>query len=1211
MWLPFSKGKEFFLIMKLSVFLLLISLVKVYGSAYSQNTKLSLDMKNVRITEILDQIKQESEFKFLYRSDLFDNLQPVSVNKKNETIENILELILSPYGITYEIQDNVVIFKEKSKEPEHLSSEQPKKMVRGKITDKKGLPLPGVTVILKGTNTGTVTNTDGEYSMQVAGNDDVLIFSFVGMKSREIKVENKTTLDVVMEEDVSLIGEVIVSTGMNKMDKRLFTGATDQLNTEDVKIDGLSEISRALEGRSAGVSVQNVSGSFGTAPKIRVRGATSIYGSSKPLWVVDGVVMEDVTDVNADDLSSGDAVTLISSAIAGLNAEDIESFQILKDGSATSIYGARAMAGVIVVTTKKGKPGLSRISYTGEYTVRLKPSYSNFNIMNSQEQMDVYKEMQEKGWLNFSDVYRASNSGVYGKMYQLINTYDPETGTFALMNTTEAKNKYLQEAEMRNTDWFDELFNINVLSNHSVSISSGTEKSSSYASLSVLMDPGWYKQSSVDRYTATFNTTYNLSKRLMVNLIANASYRKQKAPGTLSQDIDVVNGEVKRDFDINPYSFALNSSRTMDAEEYYTRNYADFNIKHELANNFMELNVVDLKYQGEIRWKILSELEVSALGAVKYQTTSQEHKIKDDSNQALAYRAMDDATIRDNNPLLYTDPDEDYSLPISILPEGGIYQRTDYKMLSYDFRATAAWNHVFNNTHITNFFGGMETSSVNRGRTWFNGWGLQYSLGETPYYLYEFFKKSIEEGTSYYSVSNTRSRDVAFFATGTYSYKRKYTVNGTLRYEGSNKLGKSRTARWLPTWNIAGAWNMHEEGFFEDLDPALSHLTLKASYSLTADRGPSSVTNSQIIISSYTPYRPFTDIQETGLQITDLANSELTYEKKHEMNIGAEIGFLDNRLNLSTDWYKRNNYDLIGPVITEGVGGQTEKLANTADMKSHGIEFTISAKNIDHKNFGWNTDFIFSRNKNKVTKLESDSRVIDLITGSGFAREGYPVRGLFSIPFKGLDENGIPTFLDQNGEITSTGIYFQERNNLDFLKYEGPTDPTITGSLGNIFRYRNWRLNIFMTYSFGNKVRLDPVFKSYYSDLTATPKEYKNRWTLPGDEEKTNIPVIISKRQYDADNELKYAYNAYNYSDVRIADGGFVRMKEISLTYDFSQKVVNSLNVSNLSLKVQGTNLFLLYADSKLNGQDPEFFRSGGVSAPVPKQFTLTLRLGI
>lgn len=191
------------------------------------------------------------------------------------------------------------------------------------------------------------------------------------MKTEEVGI--KSHLKITMKTDSEILQEVVV-TGMQRMDKRLFTGAATKLSADNVKMDGMAEISRALEGRAAGVSVQNVSGTFGTAPKIRVRGATSIYGSSKPLWVVDGVIMEDVTEVGADDLSSGDAVTLISSAIAGLNADDIESFQILKDGSATSIYGARAMAGVIVVTTKKGKAGSNKISYTGEFTMRMKPT---------------------------------------------------------------------------------------------------------------------------------------------------------------------------------------------------------------------------------------------------------------------------------------------------------------------------------------------------------------------------------------------------------------------------------------------------------------------------------------------------------------------------------------------------------------------------------------------------------------------------------------------------------------------------------------------------------------------------------------------------------------------------------------------------------------------------------------------------------------------
>ena len=346
------------------------------------------------------------------------------------------------------------------------------------VSSEDDLPVVGASILVKGTSNGTITDIDGKFTLKV-NKGAKLVISYIGMKSQTVTARNN--MKIVLESDTEVLDEVVV-TGMQRMDKRLFSGAATQISGEDVKMDGLADISRGLEGKAAGVSVQNVSGTFGTAPKIRVRGATSIYGSSKPLWVVDGVIMEDAVEVSADQLSSGDAETLISSAIAGLNADDIESFQILKDGSATSIYGARAMAGVIVVTTKKGKAGSSRVNYTGEFTTRLVPSYNDFNIMNSQEQMGIYKQMEQKGWLNFSETIRAAESGVYGKMYQLMNTFNPSTGLPMLQNTESARNSYLQAAEFRNTDWFDVLFSPSLSQNHSVSISSGTDKSSFYAS---------------------------------------------------------------------------------------------------------------------------------------------------------------------------------------------------------------------------------------------------------------------------------------------------------------------------------------------------------------------------------------------------------------------------------------------------------------------------------------------------------------------------------------------------------------------------------------------------------------------------------------------------------------------------------------------------------------------------------------------------------
>ncbi len=282
-------------------------------------------------------------------------------------------------------------------------------------------------------------------------------------------------------------------------------------------------------------------------------------------------------------------------------------------------------------------------------------------------------------------------------------------------------------------------------------------------------------------------------------------------------------------------------------------------------------------------------------------------------------------------------------------------------------------------------------------------------------------------------------------------------------------------------------------------------------------------------------------------------------------------------------------------------------------MKSNGVEVSLSTVNVKAKDFSWTTNIIYSHLHNEVTKLKTLERVIDLVSGNGFAQEGYPVRSIFSIPFNGLNEDGIPTFINQEGELTTSNIDFQEMNpeKLKFLKYSGSADPTDVGSFGNIFQYKGLKLNVFITYSYGNVIRLDPVFSSSYTDMDAMPKEFKNRWTMPGDENKTDVPVIASVLQTRTNSLLGVGYNAYNYSTARIAKGDFIRMKEISLTYDLPQSFVKKLKLSSASVKLQGTNLFLIYADKNLNGQDPEFYNSGGVALPVPKQFTFTLRLGI
>lgn len=1083
-------------------------------------------------------------------------------------------------------------------------------------------PVIGASVVVAGTKTATVTDFDGKFSITVPSGKK-LQFSYVGYKT--VTLSPKAKMDVYLELDANQVEEVVV-TGVQKMDKRMFTGASAKVDADKVMLSGQTDVSRSLEGRVTGVQVSNVSSTFGAAPKIHIRGATSIYGASKPLWVIDGVIFEDNIELSAEDLSSGDAKTLISSAVAGLNSDDIESFTVLKDGSATSIYGARAMAGVIVITTKKGQKGSARVGYTGEFTTNLRPTYNEYNIMNSQENIGLYREMEDKGWLKLENVVNARESGIYGYMFQQLRKYDPVTGMFGLDNTQAARNAYLQGAEMRNTDWFNLLLRNSFSQNHSMSVAMGGEKSQSYFSISILDQNGISKyRDDVRRYTFNGNTSYDILKNLTVKVAAQGTHISQETPGTLNQTTDVVTGEVRRDFDINPFSYALNTSRCLDSNTHYTRFYSPFNIFDELEKNYQEINRNEIMIRGELSYKPVRMVTLTGMMATRMTRNTTVHNILDDSNQANAYRAGTDATddnstIRDSNPLLYTDPDDENALPESVLPMGGIKYQNENHMTSYNYRFTASYDNAWDEKYVLNAMVGTEYTTVHRIDKNWTGWGYQFYNGGITYTPYLWLKMMNEENTEYFGEGFTQRNTLAYYGTSTFNFDQRYTISGTLRYEGTNRLGKATKSRWLPTWNVSGSYDIYNEKFMKRTYNWLSALKLRLSYSLTADAGPADVTNATTIYHTQNVWRPSLTAQESQIYISQIANTELTFEKKHELNVGIDLGFLHNRISLTADAYTRNCFDLIGRAYTQGAGGEIQKWANVADMKTMGVELGISSTNIITEGFRWSTDFLFSKEKQEVTNLKTDGRAIDLVTGAGYSIEGFPRRALFSYKFAGLNEEGLPQVINESGHITVGDVNFQETEGLeDYLIYEGSIEPTYYGSLSNNFQFNlggkagKIDLNVYVTYSGGNVIRLDPVFRYTYNDLTTFPREFKNRWIMSGDENVTTIPTIASKSQVDryGSTALGTAYNAYNYSSARVAHGDFIRLKEVALTYSLANDIVRKTRfLSNVSLKLAATNLCLLYADKKLNGNDPEFINAGGVASPITRQLTATLRLG-
>ncbi|MDR0229301.1 MAG: SusC/RagA family TonB-linked outer membrane protein [Flavobacteriaceae bacterium] len=1094
---------------------------------------------------------------------------------------------------------------------------QSKKITGQVISSGDGLPLPGATVFIKGTQQGVSTDMDGKFTIN-ADKDAILVIDFVGFTKSEKKVGAQSVINISLAEEAALMKEVIINTGYQSVTKRKEAGSFARIEAKDLKVDGVVDVSRMIEGKAAGVTVQNVSGTFGAAPKITVRGASSIMGDTKPLWVIDGVVQEDIVNVSFQDLASGNSETLLSSAISGLNSDDVLSIDILKDASATAIYGSRAMNGVVVITTKSGRKDTPMtISYTMENTMRMVPSYSQYDLMNSQETMDVYQELEKKGHIDYASMLYGRYGGVYNMLYRGWNNYDEINDKYVIPNTDPAKYAFLQKYEKANTDWFKTLFRPSITQSHSLSFNGGGKHNAYFASVGFYNDPGWTVADKVSRLTLNMKNTFYVNDKLNISIGVNGSIRNQKAPGTYDGETDAVNGAVKRDFDINPFSYALNTSRALRPYddngnyEYHRSNWAPFNILNELDSNYMDIDVKDFKFQLDADYKLTSKLTYNLSAAARYANTKRTHNLTETSNVVGAYNANDNTVVNGQNVFLYKDPKNPAALGVPVMPNGGMRRNFYNDMLSYNVRNTLTYSDIFNDKHELDIFGGTEMRIVDRNSDFYLSHGVQYDKGLTSFPSMDAVQKLLNDNGEYYRFTEERERTVAFFSRIGYTFDRRYTVALTGRYDGSNRQGNVGSSRWLPTWTASGKWNISKEKFMENAH-AISNLGLRASYGLTATSGPA--TNSLAIYKSLITTRQFQENKENGLDINALQNKDLTWEKQYEFNLGLDLGLWNNKVQLVVDAYQRKAFDLIDVVRTSGVGGESLKYGNNADMTTKGLELGLTTTNVTSGDFKWVSTINASIYDQEITSLQNTPRVMEMVQGFGGNVVGRPRNGLYSYKFLGLNNEGLPTFQQAPGETDNIGgANFQDSTNPEgYLVYEGAMEPNKTLGFNNTFTYKNWSLNVFFVASGGNKVRMNPMFSSKYTDMDMFGKDMKDRWMLPGDENRTSVPVIADISQlgnYGASN-LGVAYNTYNYSTERVADGSFVRLKNISLAYEFPDHFKKSMRFSNFSLRAMATNPWLIYADKKLNGQDPEFFRSGGVAMPVTTQYTLTLNVG-
>ena len=452
--------KKNFNVVRKRWFLFLLFLVfttQLSQRAYCQEVKMTFSLKNATLKEVINEIKRISAYDFVYSDSYLSAFKQRDVSYKDATIDAVLTDCLKGTGLVYNINGKTIVIKREE------VKKGTTRVVEGKVTDMKGEALPGVTILIKGLTVGTVTNLDGNYKLGIPSEEKVtLIFSFIGMKTQYITVEDNLKINVKLEEEVAEVGEVVI-TGYQTIDKKHLTSAITTVNAADVLVPGMTSIDQALEGRIPELLLMANSGEVGATPRIRVRGTSTLLGNREPLWVLDGFVLEDPVDVSTDDLNNPDYINIIGNAIAGINPQDIERIDVLKDASATALYGTRAANGVIVVTTKKGTIGPARFSYnhSSKYTRRPRYSDRNINLMNSQQRVQFGKELTELHYQFPSNMPMVGYEGAIQRLYMGQTDYDG----------------FLNEVkwyETVNTDWFDILTQDTYSHDHTLSVSGGT-----------------------------------------------------------------------------------------------------------------------------------------------------------------------------------------------------------------------------------------------------------------------------------------------------------------------------------------------------------------------------------------------------------------------------------------------------------------------------------------------------------------------------------------------------------------------------------------------------------------------------------------------------------------------------------------------------------------------------------------------------------------
>lgn len=1173
--------------MKLFMILMCCFTFSLSANSFAQQEKVNLDLRDVSIKTLFSEIQRQTKLHFIFSSEQANRLDKLTVKATDETVKSVLDRIFEGTGFSYTFRDDIIMVRF---EGEKAAQQVKKEMeIRGVVKDKNGDPLPGVTVLVGGTTLGTATDGKGEFLLKVPEQESVALhFSFVGMKTRELVFKKgQQPLTVVMEEDSESIEEIVV-TGYQQIEKRNLTSSVVTVKTSELQTIGASSIEQMLQGVVPGLSVVNTSASPGAAPKIRIRGTATIAGNADPLWVLDGVILENSVPVTAADLNSPDVMNMFNSVIGGINPNDIESITVLKDASATAIYGTRAANGVIVVTTKKGKANSFNISYQHTSSISIRPHYDDFDLLNSKERVALAWENYEDGLSLWGGTYADGISGLEG----LLNSY-------ALGQISKDQlNTMVNKLEEVNTDWFKILFRNAYTQTHNLSVSGGTEKTNYYISLNYNGEEGVDKASEYKNYGGMVKLNTQLFQGVNMGAIVQVDRRDREM---YHSSLDLFN-------------YAVRSSRAIPLREdngdlhYYIGSVSGraskINVLNELANSGNESTQTDVKGIVNLTINLYKGLKYEGL----FSYASSHSTARDYATEKTAYVA----TIRGYG---YGEGSED-NVKKSPLPYGGVYNETTYEQRSSLIRNGLTYKGSLMDDLSIDVLLGQEFRNTNYKGLTSNIYGYFHDRGNT------FYEPVLGESTGHLKRNKTTRNlvdrsNISYYGVISAMYDNRYVLNANIRFDGSNLFGSNPKYRYLPLWSVSGRWIISNESFLSD-NTLISNLALRASYGL---RGNIVEDSSPSIIAAALPPNAVTGLFE--MEIQQAPNPDLKWETTASFNAGLEIALFDNRLSLDIDYYLDKSKDLIAYKDVSSVSGFSGKYVNYANVTNQGLDVALSGTILKSKDWNWTAAFNMGYVKNEVTKSKSTAQtkyLVQSVYTPGEVYEGKPVNGMFSYRFAKLDGKGMPMFYDKDGNVL--GVDSDEIVNFPYdienLKYEGTRDPMLSGGLNTRVAYKNVSLSMLFAFGLKNVVRLPSraYVSAPNSDENAN-SSIKDRWRPGQDNTGKTIPALSSGDGLimTADDNF-YATDWYNLSDATVVPGDYLRFRNLMIEYRLPLRWVNKVvigdkKLSAVTLKFQAQNLFVL-ADKRLKGYDPEtinYTTNTYGSLPLARTFTLGLNV--